>query len=185
MTKSTIKDLILPYVRNAVEGIEYTDDKSALKHFRIILDRVCYYIAKNYDSNFKYLRSLTDANKPMIRKVEQFIDDDIPYETVREYYYSNKDSFKEVHEHLSKSTSRNLTYMIKAPNGSKFLSTTLDGIELVDQEQATIVDYFLTEEMTISVVTKLLKLNGYTDDFKLVKCKFPDYHKVSEFKKSL
>lgn len=152
------------------------------KQFGIVKDRVCFYIDTHFYLNFKYLQEGIDANKPFVKALEGVMNT-LDYEDVRTYYYDNIDEFKALIERTNYSTKdvRDEAYVLKMKQGPYFLSIINGHVSAVNMDAATVVDQFLTKELTKKVVYDLLAEKGYEDDFILVSCKHPDLHQVSTF----
>lgn len=181
---SKTEELIHVFVANVLHTHrdELKKDGEYGKQFGIVRDRVCFYIDTHFYLNFKYLKEGIDANKPFVKSLEGVMEK-LSYDDVRTYYYDNINEFKALIERTNYSTTenRNKTYVMKMKHGPYFLSIDNGYVSAVNIDSATVVDQFMTKELTKKVVFDLLAEKGYEEDFILVACDNPDLHKASTF----
>ena len=182
--KSKTQELIHTFVADVLNEHrdELVKEGTYGKQFGIVKDRVCFYIDTHFHLNFKYLQEGIDANKPFVKSLEGVMNT-LSYEDARTYYYDNIDEFKALIERTNYSTKdvRDEAYVLKMKQGPYFLSINNGHVSAVNIDAATVVDQFMTKELTKKVVYDLLAEKGYEDDFILVSCKHPDLHQVSTF----
>lgn len=161
---------------------ELLDENEYGRQFGIVKDRVCFYIDNHFHLSFKYLQHGVDANKPFVKSLEGVMAR-LNYDDVRTYYYENIEEFKDTIERDVYSTAdkRDKAYMIKMKHGPYFLSIQQGHVFAVNVDAASVIDQFMTLELTHKVMIDLLAEKGYEEEFILVSCKKPDLHQVATF----
>lgn len=178
------REYLSPYIAEVLDNYYRVCKEKRGRVGAVVRDRIAYYIAANYGTSFLHVRNFVDVNKPFLNIIETFIDDHIDYTVIRDFAKRNSGDIYVMNHDLNTNPKDHLCYLIKPKNGPKFLQVTNEGIIEVDMEHSTTVDYFMSNHMTHTVVERLLKDNGYQNDFILVKCHHPHCHVQSEFKEN-
>ncbi|ASV44348.1 hypothetical protein PBI_SCTP2_333 [Salicola phage SCTP-2] len=155
----------------------------------IIRDMVAFFVAENYGGNVNFYRGYHVPSKFTIQWFDEFLEDQVGYSTIKDFYFRNIDTFKKQVEdiQIDNPESENAVVVYSQTYRGFIRSDNHGIITIGPEEYATKFDYFMSEELTKYAIAKCILPEGYyddeysmKDDMIIVKPKRSELYKKSE-----
>lgn len=155
----------------------------------IIRDMTAFYIQENYGGNVNFYRGYHAPTNYTIECVDAFLEDNVTYTTISNFYHRRIDKFKNdvADVKIDNPSDQNVVILFSQKYRGFICSDNHGIISIGVHEHATKFDYFMNDTLTKQAIVNCILPEGYyddqdgmLDDIILVRPKRPELYKMSE-----